>query len=759
MGAIMSENPNLDRRQFIVSSLAAIGGALVVGTRPDFADAASADATVWDKAAGAGSAEFTPWILIAPDDTVTVRVTTPDIGNGTLTQAAAFVMEELGTSWDRIKVEQASPNRDFKEDGVYSKVGGFLGYFSGRSTGPARMATYLQVAASARERLKAAAGHKWGVPPSEIEASNSILTHVPTGRKVRFGEMIAKAAAITLDREPKPKDQADWTFLTMKAPAKLQIPEIVNGSAVYGMDVRLPNMVYAALRQSPVHGGKLKSCDFNAIKNMPGIHAAVVVEPGKPRPSDLKPPFPFGVTTAQSAVAVIADHYWQARTALDAMPVEWDDGPGSHWKTTEQMNAAAFAALDKEGEKIEKSTGDVEAALKNAGKVVEGRYLTPYCEQAPLEPLNGTALVTKDRVEVWHPSQHSQMGFLVAADETGVSPENVFFHQTYVGGGFGRRAFSDDIRMVVAVAKQFPDRPVHVIWSREEATRQGRYRPLMAAKFKAVLGEDGLPTAFHARVSGGPGFFVLGLPDTALASGVVPNVRIESQVVPFHIMTGPYRGPGYNSNTFFVETFIDECAIAARIDPLEYRLRLYGKWGDIGWTKCLKEVAAKAGWGQRLPRGQGRGIAIGNWGGDGKPEAGTTCATVAKVEVSKSGQLKILQIDVAFDTGRVLNRDAVATQLEGGTLFGLNMSLNEELNIKDGRIVEGNYDQYPMIRMADVPRSLHVHFGGLSNNARFTEIGEPPVGPIGPAIGNAIFQATGKRVRTTPLRKHDLSWT
>src|SRR3979490_2007876 len=251
----MSEVTNLDRRQFIVSAMA-VGGVLVVGTRPGVADAASADASVWDRAAGAGSAEFTPWILIAPDDTVTVRVTTPDIGNGTLTQAAAFVMEELGTSWDKIKVEQVSPNRDFKQDGVYSKVGGILGYFSGRSTGPARMATYLQVAASARERLKAAAGHKWGVPPFQIEANNSILTHVPTGRKVRFGEVVAKAAAITLDREPGPKDQADWTFLTKKAPAKIQIPEIVNGSAIYGMGARLRNLASASSRQSPVHAGK-----------------------------------------------------------------------------------------------------------------------------------------------------------------------------------------------------------------------------------------------------------------------------------------------------------------------------------------------------------------------------------------------------------------------------------------------------------------------------------------------------------------------
>jgi len=349
------------------------------------------------------------------------------------------------------------------------------------------------------------------------------------------------------------------------------------------MDVRLPNMVYAALRQSPVHGGKLKSCDFNAIKNMPGIHAAVVVEPGRPRPSDLKPPFPFGVTTAQSAVAVIADHYWQARTALDAMPVEWDDWPGSHWKTTEQMNAAAFAALDKEGEKIEKSTGDGEAALKNAGKVVERRYLTPYCEQAPLEPLNGTALVTKDRVEVWHPSAAFANGILSGCGRDRWSPENVFFHQTYVGGGFGRRAFfrRHPHGRGCGQAVSGSAGPRYLVARRGYAT--GALSPPDGGKnLKQFLARTVCRRHSTHGCRAAPGFFVLGLPDTALASGVVPNVRIESQVVPFHIMTGPYRGPGYNSNTFFVETFIDECAMAARIDPLEYRLRLYGKWGDIG---------------------------------------------------------------------------------------------------------------------------------------------------------------------------------
>jgi isoquinoline 1-oxidoreductase beta subunit len=350
------------------------------------------------------------------------------------------------------------------------------------------------------------------------------------------------------------------------------------------------------------------------------------------------------------------------------------------------------------------------------------------------------------------------MAYMVAADETGVKPENVFFHQTFVGGGFGRRVFSDDARMVVAVAKHFPGRPVHVIWSREEATRQGRYRPLMAGRLWAALGDDGYPTALQGRVSGGPGFFVSGINDTAITS-LLPNVQIESQTVPFHILTGPYRGPGYNSNAFFIETFLDECAVAAGVDPLEYRLQIFGKWADIGWAKCLNEVKAKSGWGEALPKGQGRGVAIANWGMGGKADAGTTVATVAKVEVSKAGVLKILQIDLAFDTGRIVNEDAVRTELEGGTMFGLNMAVNEGLNIKDGQIVEGNFDEYPMLRMADMPAQINVHFGGLSDNPRFNEIGEPPAGVIGPAVGNAIFAATGKRIRQMPFRTQDMSWS
>jgi isoquinoline 1-oxidoreductase beta subunit len=235
-------------------------------------------------------------------------------------------------------------------------------------------------------------------------------------------------------------------------------------------------------------------------------------------------------------------------------------------------------------------------------------------------------------------------------------------------------------------------------------------------------------------------------------------VQVESQVVPFHIKTGPYRGPGYNSNSFFVETMTDECAEAAGIDPMEYRLRIYEKWPDIGWVKCLKEVKEKSGWGQPLPKGQGRGVAIANWGMHGKPDAGTTVATVAKVEVTEDGKLKILQVDVAFDTGRICNAEAIRVELQGGTLFGLNMSLNEGLTVKNGQIVEGNFDVYPLLRMADAPRIINVHFGGLSDNPRYNEIGEPPAGTIGPAVANAIYQVTGKRIRSTPIRRQDLNW-
>lgn len=751
----MGTMPDISRRKLLVTA-GAFGGGMALGiVAAEQADAAFLTPLPWGDADTAAGAELSPWIAIGPDNIVTVRVATPEIGNGVMTQAPMLVAEELACDWKLIRAEYAPTSRDYREDGVYRMGDGPIGYFSGRSTSSERMKLLLQVGASARERLKAAAAAAWKVPAAEIEARDSTLTHKASGHSATYGEFAAKAATVKLDAEPAPKPQSEWTLLGKASPPKLNIPAIVNGSLIYGMDVRVPGMVYAALRQSPVHGGKIGRFDPEPIRKMPGVLAVVTVDPDEPRAGlKLVTGFPYEDTHARAAVAVIAEHYWQARKALDALQVEWDDGAGAKWKSTDQMVDACVSALERKADSVEKQTGDV-SILKNQDKVVEATYVTPFSDQAPMEPLNGTALVTADRIDVWHPAQQSRQAFLVAADESGMDPSKVFFHQTFIGGAFGRRIFADDVRMVVAIAKKFPGRPVHTIWSREEQTRQGKYRPLVAAKLKAGLDKTGLPAVFVANQAS-KGHFPR-LADSPYALGCIPNVLVDVRKLPFHVVTGAYRGPGYNSYAFMVESFIDECAHAAGVDPLEYRLKLLAKWPDEGWTKCLKEVADKSGWGKTLPKGWAQGVAIANWGMNGKPQAGTTVAVVATVEVTNAGKLTVHQLDAAFDCGRIANRDAVENLAQGGLIFGLNMALNEEINVKDGRMVEGNFDQYPILRTGDTPK-INIHFGGLSGHDRFSELGEPPAGPVGPAIANAIFRATGKRVRSTPLRKHDLSW-
>jgi isoquinoline 1-oxidoreductase beta subunit len=748
----------ISRRELLVTTAAVGGGMAISILLPAGVDAAHMDREPWTKGLAKGAHELTPWISILPDDSVIIRTSMPETGNGVMTQGAMTITEELHCDWSKVRVECASMNRDARENKVYSTVGGVVATFGGRSTTPEKLTLLLQVGASARERLIAAAAQRWGVPAPEIQARESVLTHRPTGRKLRYGEVAAQAATIKLAAEPALKPREQWTFLGKANPSKLNNPLIVNGSAIYGIDVRLPGMVYAALKQSPVHGGKLKSYNFDAIKNMPGVIGVAVVDPSEPR-KRVKMVFSSIDPAPQSAIAVVAHHYWQARKALEALPVEWEDGPGAKWRTTDQVYQAALAELSRPGEKIERNEGDAPKVLEGHPKVVEATYLTPFCDQATMEPLNGTALVTKDRVDLWHAAAVSAQAYLVAVEESGLAPENVHLHQTFVGGSFGRRLFGDDARMVVAVARKFPGRPVQVIWSREETTRQGRYRGLQATKLSAALDASGMPEALQVRLVQ-HGADLNGVINSAYAnSKSIPNLRMESRALPLHVLTGAYRAPSYNSGAFVMEAFIDECAAAAGVDPLTYRLRLLERWPDPAWKNCLQEVAAKSGWGKTLPKGQAQGLAISNWGGDGKPRAGTTVAAVATVEVTREGELKILQLDLAFDCGQILNRDAVLTELQGGMVFGLNMSLNEELNIENGRIVEGNFDRYPMLRMSEVPKALHVHFGAVSGHERLSEVGEPPVGPIGPAIANAIFRAAGKRIRTMPFRKHDLRWS
>jgi isoquinoline 1-oxidoreductase beta subunit len=309
------------------------------------------------------------------------------------------------------------------------------------------------------------------------------------------------------------------------------------------------------------------------------------------------------------------------------------------------------------------------------------------------------------------------------------------------------------------VAKKFPGRPVKVIWSREETMRQGRYRHMTAVRLRAGLGADGLPEAFHVRASGTPAFRTRYLVENPLSVGLVPHVLVETRAVPFHVMGSDYRGPGTNVNSFFTEVFIDECAAASGIDPLEYRLKLLAKWPDAGWINCLKEVATKAQWGRKLPKGWGQGIAIANWANGGKPEVGATVAAIVTVEVSRQGVLRIDSVDLSIDPGRVAYADGVRSQIEGGAIFALNSAINERVTVENGRIVEGNFDQYPMLRIGDSPKRIDVHFGAVSGHSRMAFVGEAAVGPVPPALGNAIFAATGKRLRSMPFRMHDLRWS
>ncbi|WP_165611351.1 xanthine dehydrogenase family protein molybdopterin-binding subunit [Sphingomonas jatrophae] len=760
----MGETAALNRRDLLVRG-ALVGGSFAIGFGPAAAQdnkgkVADTPAAAPGAVGAMGDPELTPWVLIAPDDTVVIRVASPEFGNGAMTQCVALVAEELECDWAKIRTEAASTNRDYVTYGGYSPIHPAAAFFGGRSTMGQRIKAMQQVGASARERLRIAAATRWGVAPGEVTIAKGVLTHAASSRSLRYGEVVADAAKVKLTAEPVIKKPAEWTFLGKASPSKITIPAIVDGSAQYGMDVRLPGMVYAALMQSPVHGGRLKSYNADKVKAMPGVLAVVTVDPDEPRGVAMMSAAPYGysLTGTRAAVAVIAEHYWQAQKSLEALPVEWHDGPGARWATTQAIYDAAIAATGNDiNARVEQAYGDVSAIDAPGAKLVKQTYLTPYCDQAPMEPLNGTALVTADRVEVWHPAQNSQQAFWVASDEAGIVPERVFFHQTLVGGAFGRRLESDDVRMVVAIAKRFPGRPVHTIWSREEMTRQGKYRPMVATKMTAALDpKTGLPTAAIARqASRGhyPRFA-----DTAYFMGCIPNVRVDARELPLHVTPGPYRGPGYNSYTFFQETFIDECAHAAGIDPVEYRLRLLEKWPNPGWAKSLKEVAKQAGWGKKLPRGTAQGVAITGWGLNGQKTLGTCVAVVATVEVTRKGALTVKQLDAAFDTGKVMNRDEITNLIEGGLIFGLNMALNEEMTVKDGRMVEGNFDAYKILRMAEAP-PIRVHFGGLSGADRYSEIGEPPVGTVGPAVGNAIFRATGKRLRRQPFLTQDLSWS
>jgi isoquinoline 1-oxidoreductase beta subunit len=713
----------LSRRRFITTAVTAAGGfALGVGF-DDAATAATLGVRPWGDDAKRYPGEVNAWVVIEPDDTVIIRYGRAEMGQGSFTALPQILAEELECDWAFVKPEYASANRNLKENKVYGSL----------STGGSRAVRETgvivqQAGASARERLIAAAAKRWNVPASECSAAMSKVSHAPTGRTFRFGELAADAAAIKLDKEPVLKRPDQYKFIGRRL-ARLDVPLKINGSAKYGIDLDVPGMVRAAIIKCPVFGGTVKSVDERAIAGARGV---------------------LQVVKLPNAVAVVADRYYRAQTALNALPIEWEVGAAGATSSA-QFRKEYVEALDQKGVEA-RHDGNVDAAMPTAAKVIEATYEVPIIAHAPLEPLNAIAHVQPDRVDVWVGTQNADLALTLAAQASGVKPENVYIHNTFSGGGFGRRLGPDEVAQAVAVSKAV-GKPVKLIWTREEELRQGRYRTQAATRFKAGFAADGTPVALDMRNSAGssnPANVRNGL-DPQTMQGLIntayklPNYRIVSILKNTHVPLGPWRAPGHSQNVFFMESFIDEMAHASGKDPVALRRELLAHRPDF--QQVLDLLVEKGDWGKPMPRGRGRGVAV-------HESYDSIVGMTAEVAVT-NGEVKVERVVIVCDCGVVVNPRGVETQLEGGMIYGLSAALFGEITVKNGRVEQGNFDTYPVARFKDAPKT-EVYISPTPGK-RWGGVGEPGATMIQPAITNAIFAATGKRLRSLPIHGQDLS--
>jgi isoquinoline 1-oxidoreductase subunit beta len=727
-----NQTPVLSRRRFLVTGVTAAGG-FAIGTAalPQWAQAAMVAEHPWDDSPSAPN-ELDAWIVINPDDSVLIRYQKAEMGQGSMTAVPMMLNEELAADWSKVKVEFASANRNIREKKIYGNM-----YSNGSRSVKESQKLVQQVGASARVRLIQAAAAKWRVPASECSAANSVITHISSGRTMRYGEVAADAAKIKLDKEPAIKTPDQWTFAGKPMP-RLDVVHKINGAAKFGMDAQVPGMVFAAILQCPVPGGKLKSVDESVVQGMPGNPKVVKLD---------------------DAVAVAAEGtWWRARQALARLQPEWDVGAAGS-TSTEQFFREYRAALDSGKAVTGRKQGDVDKALAGGGKTFEAVYETPYLSHSPMEPMNATVQLQGDRIDVWVGTQDALDETEKVAEVFKVEAENVYLHNAYCGGGFGRRDVADEVVHAIHVAKAV-QKPVKLIWSREEDTRHDKMRPMAVTRFKAATGADGMPTALAVRtVTGSVVLNALGkLPPNGLdfvsiqglaTNGYgIPNMLIESVVKDTHLPVWWWRAPGQNQNVFAIEGFIDEIAAANGIDPLEMRRKLLQ--GKPDWLAVLNKAAEMADWGKPLPKGSGRGIAI-------CTDTDSLCAQVAEVTVSAKGELKVNRVTVALDTRYQVNPLTIEEQAEGGIIFGLSAALYGKIDVKDGAPVQGNFDTYRMVRLAEAPK-IDVALLA-SGGEKWGGAGEPSTPPIAGAVANAIFAATGKRIRKLPIMDNDLSFT
>ncbi|HEY7385883.1 MAG TPA: molybdopterin cofactor-binding domain-containing protein [Beijerinckiaceae bacterium] len=718
----------LSRRSFIVGSAAA-GGGLALGF--DFGAAQA-------QAQGA-PAEVNAWVMIRPDDTCVIRIARHEMGQGTHTGLAQLVAEELQCDWNKIAIEQVTAHGNLARKRVWRDMS------TGGSRGIRGSQDYVrQGGAAARMMLLQAAADEWKVPVGELKAENGVITHAGSNRSTTYGKVAAAAARLT-PPDPKTiklKDPKDWT-IAGKPMKRVDTAPKLNGSKVYAIDVKLPGMLNAAIKDCPVYGGTLKSYD----------EAAIAGRPGAPRV----------VKVSDTAVAVVADTWWRAKSALDALPIVWDEGPNA------SVSSATIAEHLKEGLTAketngERQNGDAAKAITEAAKKVEAVYATPFLAHACMETMNATVKLSADKAEVWVPTQNAESSLAALSEATGLPLNKCEVHAHDLGGGFGRRGGAQDfVRKAVAVAKHFPDTPVKLIWSREEDMAHDIFRPISQCKLSAGLDGSGNLVGLHVRVSGqsinayaNPAAIKEGKDQRQLqgfweAAGdaqlgyTVPNLLVEYAMRNTHVPVGPWRGVNTNQNGVYMECFMDEVAKAAGKDPLEFRRALMQNHPKhLG---VLNAAAEKGDWGKPLPAGVHRGIAqfMGY---------GSYSAAVAEVSVSPEGKLKVHRMVLALDCGHVVNPGQVAAQVEGSVAYGLTAALYGECPVDKGRMTSLNFDTNEIMRLAEFPKVETVL---VPSGDFWGGVGEPTICVVTPAVLNAIHAATGKPVRSLPLKNVKLT--
>ena len=718
----------LSRRFFISAGLSAAGGLAIGVMLPGRADALPINAAPWTPAGDAKAMEVNAWILIEPDDSVTIRVAQSEMGEGIFTALPMIVAEELECDWTKVRAEYAEAHRNLVDGHVYGRMG------TGGSGAVRRSREFLQQAgASARARLIAAAAQQWGVSPADCTARDGKVTHTATKRVLGYGSLAAAAAKVTLAREPAIKTPEQF-HLIGQPQARLDTVPKVNGQAKFGIDMRLDGMVYAAVTTCPVFGGTVKHVDDSKVKGRRGIQQIV--------------PVPGGV-------AVVADSFWRAKQAVADLVITWDEGVGAG-TNSDQFRKAYRDALDGPAANA-KRAGDVTAGLANAAKRVDALYEAPHVAHATMEPLNATVHVQADRLDAWMGTQDPDGALQRAAKAAGMKPEQVFIHNCFLGGGFGRRAINDELEQAVIVSKAV-GKPVKLLWTREEDMQHDRYRPQAAIRFKAGLGADGLPVAWDMRTAVGSigrslgrdpvtsGVEASAIEGLANVPYAVANLNVDCILKNTHVPVLFWRSVGSSQNAFALESFVDEMAVAAGKDPYRFRRELLA--GKPDFLKVLDTLAEKGDWSKKQPAGKGRGIAI-------HESFGTIVGEIVEVAVDPKGEVRVERVVAVVDCGHVVNPRTVAMQIEIPVIYGLTAALYGEITIKDGRVQESNFDGYEMVRFADAP-VIETHLA-LSGGAKWGGIGEPGTPPIAPALCNAIFAATGKRIRSLPIKNQDLS--